>query len=117
MKILLDTCVWGKAKQELIAAGYDAIWSGDWAVDPGDSEILDRAHEQKRILITLDKDFGELAIVKRRKHHGIIRLVNVPARKQAGVCGRLLKRFGTELFNGAIVTLDGQKLRIRPPES
>ena len=54
MKILLDTCVWGKAKQELIAVGYDVIWSGDWAVDPGDSEILDKAHEQKRILITLD---------------------------------------------------------------
>lgn len=30
MKVLLDTCVWGGAKETLEAAGYDVIWGGDW---------------------------------------------------------------------------------------
>ena len=43
MKLLLDTCVWGKAQQALAEAGHDVEWAGDWEEDPGDEEILARA--------------------------------------------------------------------------
>ncbi|MGZ8218010.1 hypothetical protein [Methylomagnum sp.] len=33
------------------------------------------------MLITLDKDFGELALVRRQSHCGIIRLVGLLARQ------------------------------------
>ncbi len=68
MKILLDTCVWGGAMRELESVGHDVIWSGDWPRDPGDEEILAKAHEAGRILITLDKDFGEMAIFRGLQH-------------------------------------------------
>jgi predicted nuclease of predicted toxin-antitoxin system len=80
MKVLLDTCVWGKAQDEIAAAEHDVIWAGHWQVDPGDEEILAIAAREKRILVTLDKDFGEPAIVRGLPHAGIIRLVNFPAR-------------------------------------
>lgn len=83
MKLLLDTCVWGGATRQLTDLGYDVIWSGDWDSDPGDGEILRIAHQKGRILITQDKDFGELAVVHRQPHSGIIRLVGIPARRQA----------------------------------
>ena len=117
MKLLLDTCVWGKAKDELQLAGHDLIWGGDWETDPGDEEILSFARNHGRILITLDKDFGELAVVRRMPHCGIIRLVNIPARTQANVCLKVLARYGGELRKGAIITADGQRIRVRPPES
>ena len=60
MRLLLDTCVWGGTVVPLKAAGHDVIWAGNWPSDPGDEEILTRAHQEGRILITLDKDFGEL---------------------------------------------------------
>jgi predicted nuclease of predicted toxin-antitoxin system len=75
MKLLLDTCVWAGAKGELAAAGHDVVWVGDWPQDPGDEELLSRAHADGRIVVTLDKDFGELAIVRGQPHAGIIRLV------------------------------------------
>ncbi len=59
MKVLLDTCVWGNAKEQLLQKGHDTIWAGDWPEDPGDLEILELAHKQNRVLVTLDKDFGE----------------------------------------------------------
>ena len=62
MRLLLDSCVSGALKRPLIDAGHDVIWSGDWPKDPGDGEILARAHAERRVLITLDKDFRELAI-------------------------------------------------------
>lgn len=70
MRLLLDSCVWGGARSTIEAAGHDVVWAGDWEVDPGDDEILSRSHAEKRILVTLDKDFGELAIVQGRPHSG-----------------------------------------------
>ena len=114
MKLLLDTCVWGGAGSELRAAGFDVIWSGDWSEDPGDDEILARAYDDARVLVTLDKDFGELAIVYGKPHCGIVRLVNISAKQQAMVCLRVIALHGIELEAGAIVTASSGRMRIRP---
>ncbi len=116
MKVLLDTCVWGGARQDLEAAGHDVIWSGDWPSDPGDEEILAQAHSEGRILVTLDKDFGELAVVYGQPHSGILRLVNLAARQQGPICLRIIESHGDELQAGAIITADAQRLRIRPSD-
>ena len=76
------------------------------------SRLLD---QEQRILVTLDKDFGELAIVRGLPHAGIIRLVNIAARQQAAVCQQILAQHGAELQAGAIVTAEPGRLRIRPP--
>lgn len=116
MKLLLDTCVWSGVQAELVAAGYDVVWTGDWSEDPGDEEILVIAYRESRILITLDKDFGELAIVRRIPHYGILRLVNLSTRQQIAVCLRVLALYANELVSGAIVTAGLGKVRIRPPD-
>src|SRR4051794_22178880 len=85
MKLLLDTCVWGGARAELQGSGQDVLWTGDLAQDPGDEDILAQAHREQRVLITLDKDFGELAIRRSLPHCGIVRLVNFSARQQVAV--------------------------------
>ena len=115
MKVLLDTCVWGGAVTELRRAGHDVIWVGDWPEDPGDEEILETARSEERILVTLDKDFGELAVVHNKPHCGIIRLVNLGAMEQGAVCMRVLGRYGEDLLKGAIVTAEWGRFRIRPP--
>ena len=56
VKVRLDACVWGKAKEELCRAGHDIEWAGEWDRDPGDEEIVRLAQEQRRMLVTLDKD-------------------------------------------------------------
>ena len=89
MKLLLDTCVWGKAQHALAEAGHDIEWAGDWEEDPGDEEILARADRDGRILVTLDKDFAEL-------------------------CLRALELYGKELLRGAVVTAEPGRFRVRP---
>jgi predicted nuclease of predicted toxin-antitoxin system len=115
MKVLRDTCVWGGAKAEMQANGHDVLWTGDLAVDPGDEEILAQAHRENRILITLDKDFGELAIVHNKPHCGILRLVNIRAKQQAKMCEVVFAKHADELLRGAIVTAEPGRLRIHPP--
>ena len=117
MRLLLDTCVWGKARQELESAAHDVIWAGDWPHDPGDDEILARAHQENRILVTPDKDFGELVIVRGRPHYGILRLVNTATRQQSTVCTHVFAEHGDMLRAGEIVTAESGRLRIRPADS
>ena len=54
MKLLLDSCVWGGVRDALVASGHDVVWTGDWAEDPGDDEILAFAYREGRALVTLD---------------------------------------------------------------
>ena len=117
MKLLLDTCVWGGSRKELGADGHDVLWAGDWTEDPGDDEILARAYRENRILVTLDKDFGELAIIRAAPHRGILRLVNIAARQQSVACSRVLSLHGADLQAGAIVTAEPGRLRFRPPDT
>lgn len=113
MKLLLDTCVWGGACRKLQSAGHDVVWAGDWPEDPGDDEILERAYREGRTLVTLDKDFGELVIVRGMPHYGIIRLVNLSLAQQASICLRVIDLHGNELEAGAIITAESNRLRIR----
>jgi predicted nuclease of predicted toxin-antitoxin system len=117
MRLLLDTCMWGGARAELEAAGHDVVAAVDWDRDPGDEEILAQAFREKRILITLDKDFGELAIVHGNPHSGILRLVNFSALRQASICLEVLRHHAESLAAGAILTAEPGRLRVRPPDS
>lgn len=113
MRLLLDSCVWGGVAPALRSAGHDVVWAGDWKPDPGDDEILARAHGEGRVLVTLDKDFGELAVLQERPHAGIVRLVNLASQQQVSALLRLLESHPEALGRGAIVTVGANRLRIR----
>jgi predicted nuclease of predicted toxin-antitoxin system len=118
VKILLDTCIWGPAQNAIQAAGHDVLWAGSWEVDPGDEEILNRAYADNRVLVTLDKDFGELAILHGLPHHGIIRIVGFSVRQHGSICLSVLNSHQKELEASAIITAGpGERLRIREKDS
>nr|MBC8361136.1 hypothetical protein [Candidatus Desulfatibia profunda] len=57
-----------------------------------------------------------MAIVRKTKHSGIVRLVNLSARQQGPICLGVIAKYGDELQSGAIVTAEPGRLRIRPPD-
>lgn len=116
MKLLVDSCVSGGAAAELRAAGHDAVWVGDWPRDPGDEEMLATAHSEGRVLRTLDKDFGELAVGPRNPHSGIVRLLGFRAIDQATASLAVLGRYEADLTAGALITVEPGRVRIRPKE-
>jgi predicted nuclease of predicted toxin-antitoxin system len=115
MKVLLDTCIAPGARDELRAAGHDVVWAGDWKEDPGDEVILAKAHEAGRVLITLDKDFGEFGVVRRTPHRGIIRIVDFRSGHQGAVGAKILAAYADDLIAGAIITAQPGRVRIRRP--
>ncbi|MFM7182282.1 MAG: DUF5615 family PIN-like protein [Verrucomicrobiales bacterium] len=76
---------------------------------------MQSAYLESRILVTLDKDFGELAILKGMPHAGNIRLTGFRASQMAGVINHLLVAYDVELTDAAILTVTPERVRIRVP--
>ena len=72
MKFLADESLEARLVESLRAAGHDVLFVAE--MDPGisDSDVLDQANREHRVLLTNDKDFGELAFLQRQTRHGIV---------------------------------------------
>jgi predicted nuclease of predicted toxin-antitoxin system len=79
VRIFVDTCIAGSPAPALRDARHVVELVADWPADPGDPAVLTHAASDELIVLTLDKDVGELAIVRGLLHAGVIRMVNCPA--------------------------------------
>lgn len=113
MKLLFDSCMSPVVAEELRAEGVDVVWVGDWPRDPGDPAILARAYEESRVLITLDNDFGELAVARKHPHVGLVRLVGVSPAETTATCRRIMTFYASELAAGAIIVVEKGRTRVR----
>lgn len=112
MKVLLDSCIWRGAKDDLTGP-HDTKWVGDFLKDPGDEAIMQLAVKENRVIITQDKDFGELAVFRGMPHRGIVRLVGFSATQHGKISLQILNQYESELSAGAIITVESDKVRIR----
>jgi|SRR5271163_1642972 len=74
MRFLVDESTGKKICELLKAAGHDTIFVGDAMPGSTDEAVLAWAEREKRILITDDKDFGELVFRLDRPSTGVILL-------------------------------------------
>lgn len=88
------------------------VESRDRGPDPGDRALLEWAASEGRVLVTMDKDFGEFIFTERLPHCGLIRLPNVPAERRIVLMERVLSEHGDELSAHAVVTVRGGRIRI-----
>ena len=79
-----------------------------------DREVIEIAKSKKGLIVTEDKDFGELVVRLKKPHHGIllIRLAGFPSNEKATLAVNAISNHFKELKN-AFSVLDHNKLRIR----
>lgn len=74
MKLLIDANLGRKFANLLKQAGHDALFTNDLLPLLNDEQILAKAEQEERIVITNDKDFGELVFRLGRQSGGVILL-------------------------------------------
>ena len=74
MRLLLDANISIRLITPLRALGHDVISMLENNPNASDQEVLAKAYKERRLLITYDKDFGELVIKQEQKHYGVILL-------------------------------------------
>ena len=112
MKFLVDVCAGLQVAEFLRSKGIDVLEA--YKIDPhlSDVNILRLAMSENRIVITIDKDFGDLVFNQGYDHCGVIRLEDdIPKHKVAQV-QILLENYASFLENSFVV-IKGGKIRIR----
>ncbi|MFO0701005.1 MAG: DUF5615 family PIN-like protein [Nitrospira sp.] len=115
MKFLLDACCSSRSLRHiLVELGHDVRLVSE--VDPcaSDETVLAKAHEEGCIVITEDKDFGELIAVQRRPHSGIIRFLELSVSEQVEAMQEVLAHYRSELEAGAVMVITRCRVRVRP---
>ena len=114
MKILVEVGV-GKAVEEWLRDhGYDMLAIRD--IDPrmADDDILALAVGEQRLVITMDKDFGELVYHSGQPHAGVLllRLEDASSTEKVRVVAEIFSNFG-EQIEGHFSVYQAGRLRIR----
>jgi len=114
MKFLLDVCVSSRSLEAfLVGQGHDVLSA--MTIDPraSDDRLLALALEDQRVLVTEDKDFGELVFVRRLLHGPIVRLVELTVDEQVNGMAELLEHHASVLTGAVLVTITRSRIRIR----
>jgi predicted nuclease of predicted toxin-antitoxin system len=110
VKFLLDVCVSSRSLTAfLVGQGHDVVSA--LAIDPSASD--EHLLQEDRVLLTEDKDFGELVFVQARPHGPLLRVVELSVDEQVGAVGELLEQHLHELTGPVIVTVTRGRVRIR----
>lgn len=72
MKFIADENLGSEVPKFLCSLGIDIIAIAEVAPGKPDPDILSLANSEQRILVTLDKDFGELVFKEGLAHFGVI---------------------------------------------
>ena len=72
MKFLVDECCDATLVDSLRHAGHDARYVAEFADGISDDDVLQIAFDEDRLLVTEDKDFGELTVRFGKPTHGLI---------------------------------------------
>lgn len=115
MRLLLDQDVYAVTARHLRAAGHDVVTVGERRLTTAaDTLLLEVASAETRLLVTRDRDFGELVFV-RTLRGGVIYLRMLPstiAAVHAELDRVLASKTQTEL-SAAFVVIEPGRHRIR----
>ena len=116
MKLLLDQGLPRTATAILRQSGVDAIHVGEiGAAQAADSELLDMAREQGRIIVTLDADFHALLALSGASSPSVIRvrIEGLKGDALAALLDGVLSRLAPDLEQGIAVTVQEKRIRLR----
>lgn len=114
MNIVADESVDYRIIRYLRQQSFNVIAIIDNNASITDTKVLDKANDQNALLITEDKDFGELVFRLKLKHNGIVllRFFNDTIEIQNKKVLETLQNHYQELLNN-FSTLSDKRLRIR----
>lgn len=109
MRFLVDECTGPGVAAWLVGQAHDVFSVFDEARGATDDVLIIKAYAENRILITNDKDFGEMVYRERRPHRGVVflRLTDERTAVKIAALQALLQNHATRLpGNFVVVTED-----------
>jgi predicted nuclease of predicted toxin-antitoxin system len=115
MKIVADEGVDCQIVEELRRENHEVIYVAELAPGITDDEVLRLAKERDAVLLTADKDFGDLVFRLNRVAAGVVlmRLEGLPPAKKAALVANSVRDYGPQMI-GAFSVITPGTIRVRP---
>jgi len=116
MRFLADECCDSAMVTALREAGYDVLSAAEQVQGSEDADVMELALREQRILLTEDKDFGQLVYAHGEKTVGVIflRYPTVARQEISNDVVELVRQRGESLA-GCFVTVQVGRIRISGP--
>jgi predicted nuclease of predicted toxin-antitoxin system len=117
MRLLLDQDVYAVTARALSDAGHDVVLAAEWGLAQApDGHILKVAQENERVVVTRDRDYGNLVFV-REVGTGVIylRLLQNNLNAVHIELLRVLQRYTQADLLGSFVVVEADRHRFRRP--
>ena len=96
--------------------GHDVLSASENDPRATDEELLALAFREQRVLVTEDKDFGELVFVRRLPHPCIIRFVDMRVEDKVAAMKELIQRHEDAMCEGSLIVVTQSRIRFRSIE-
>jgi predicted nuclease of predicted toxin-antitoxin system len=113
VKFAADEGVDQQIVDALRKAGHDVLYAAESEPSGPDDALLKRAAAEARILITPDKDFGELVYRQKKATHGVLLLRIAGLSQEAKVRSVVAATVRASEITGAFSVLSPGQLRVR----
>ena len=115
MTFLADECFDARLTANLLSDGHDVLSVSEAQRGASDDDVLRRAYAEGRVVLTEDKDFGELVYRLRRPAAGVVllRMEAEPIELKWRRLRDTLRRFPDRIV-GQFVVIEPRRTRFRP---
>ena len=114
MNFLVDENLGRSIVRVLEQLGHDVMWATSELPGAPDVDVMARAHQEQRVIVSDDTDFGTLVFRDRLAAAGVI-LLRMPGLRKHEIAARLaaaVQAHARELL-GSFIVLDPENIRIR----
>ena len=115
MRWLADENIQDVIVEHLRAAGEDILTVAELDLSAADPLVVGHALAHNRLLLTADKDFGDLVVRQKQAIPGVVllRLHAVPLIERAVIIITVIEQLGPRL-SGSFTVIHRDRVRIRP---
>jgi predicted nuclease of predicted toxin-antitoxin system len=113
VEFVADESCAGPVIQALRLAGHDVLAIAEVAKGTADEKVMERAFQESRVLITEDRDFGELVYSRGCRSAGVVfvRFHRRARRAKPGAVVQVVEKLGRSL-NGGFAVVEPGRVRV-----